>query len=293
MVKLPPPAKNAEPSKNYLLNLGNPEARRWLTDHVSGLIESEGITVYRQDFNFDPQEYWRSADAPDRQGITEIRHIEGLYAYWDELLLRHPELLIDNCASGGRRLDLETISRSAPLWRTDYGYFEPNGYQCHTYGLNFYLPLSGTGNNFPDTYKWRSSLSSALVFGWDVNQATFPVDQAKKMIAEFKKLRPYFYADFYPLTEYSTSDDAWIGYQFNRPEARDGVILAFRRHQSCAASSQVKLRGLRPEGVYEFYFEDYGLKITETGKKLGGEGIEIKIPEAPGSLLITYRELGE
>jgi len=284
LVKLPQ-------NSNSLLDLGNPQARRWLTDHISGMIEREGITVYRQDFNFDPQEYWRAADAADRQGIAEIKHIEGLYEFWDELLKRHPGLLIDNCASGGRRLDLETVSRSAPLWRTDYQYYEPNGYQCHTYGLNLYLPCSGTGNSNPETYFWRSSLSSALVFGWDINQPSFPLPQAKKSMEEFKKLRPYFYGDFYPLTEYNSSDDGWMAYQFDRPEFDDGIILAFRRNLSTVPACTVKLHGLVPAGVYAVNFEDYGIKVSDIGQRLLVEGLDIKIPAAPASLLVTYKRI--
>ena len=37
-----------------LLNLGNPEARQWLTDHVDQLLTEQGIDLYRQDFNMDP-----------------------------------------------------------------------------------------------------------------------------------------------------------------------------------------------------------------------------------------------
>ena len=37
-----------------LLDLGNPEARRWLTNHVSSMCEEVGIDIYRQDFTFDP-----------------------------------------------------------------------------------------------------------------------------------------------------------------------------------------------------------------------------------------------
>jgi hypothetical protein len=69
---------------------------------------------------YDPLPYWRANDAPDRQGMAEIRHVEGLYEFWNDLLRRHPGLVIDNCASGGRRIDLETISRSIPLWRSDW-----------------------------------------------------------------------------------------------------------------------------------------------------------------------------
>ena len=109
-----------KPGYNMLFNLGLPEARRWLTDTISAFMAEQGVQLYRQDFNFDPLPCWRAADAPDRQGMTEIRHIEGLYEFWDELLRRQPGLVIDNCASGGRRIDLETISRSIPLWRSDW-----------------------------------------------------------------------------------------------------------------------------------------------------------------------------
>jgi alpha-galactosidase len=44
-------------------------------------------------------------------------------------------MLIDTCASGGHRNDLETLRRSVPLLRSDY-IMEPIGQQCHTYTLS-------------------------------------------------------------------------------------------------------------------------------------------------------------
>ena len=277
---------------NGLLDLGHPQARRWLTEHISEMIEREGISIYRQDFNIDPLPFWRATDAPDRQGITEIRHIEGLYALWDELLARHPGLTIDNCASGGRRIDLETTSRSIPLWRTDYQYFEPNGYQCHTYGLNFYLPCSGTGNDTPDTYAFRSSMNCALVLGWNLYLPDFPVEQARSLIAEFKRARPFFYGDYYPLTPHSTDDDAWMAYQFHREDMKQGMFLAFRRPDSPRPSLRLKPGGLHPGARYELSFQDTGTSRTATGQELAN-GIDVTIEDAPGSLLVTYRQCSE
>ena len=125
-----------------LYNLGNPEARKALADLISALITEGKITCYRQDFNMAATPFWEAADAPDRVGISEIRHIEGLYAFCDELLARHPDLLIDNCSSGGRRLDIETASRSVPLWRSDfqcYPDFDPS-HQGQTHGLGCCCP---------------------------------------------------------------------------------------------------------------------------------------------------------
>ncbi len=274
---------------NRLLNLGDKQALAWLTDHIASFLKAEGVTVYRQDFNFDPAPYWKAMDAPDRVGIAEMKHVEGLYSFWDGLLARVPGLLIDNCASGGRRIDLETIGRSVPLWRTDYSYFEPNGYQCHTYGLHLFLPASGTGNNSTRKYEFRSSMNGAVVTGWEIN-ASFNVVQAVEDIAEFRALRPYFYGDFYPLTEYSTSDDAWSAMQWDRPDGRDGIVLAFRRPMALNASITILPRGLDPAGDYEVSFDDYGITLIKNGKELAG-GLAIKIPDAPGSLLIKYRRV--
>lgn len=273
---------------NGLLNLGNPDARRWLTDHISGMIRNEGISVYRQDFNMDPLAFWRATDEPDRRGITEIRHVEGLYTFWDELLRRHPGLIIDNCASGGRRIDLETVSRSVALWRTDYQYFEPNGYQSHTYGISLYLPSTSTGNGYPDVYSFRSSMNNGLVLGWNVYQPDFPLEQARRLAAEFKRVRDFFYGDFYPLTPHSVEDDVWIAYQFHKEDIGQGIVLAFRRPKCAVADIRLKLRGLIPSAQYEILFEDTGKEAIFTGKDLAN-GLDEHADTAPSAVLISYR----
>jgi alpha-galactosidase len=278
-------------SENYLFNLGNKEALKWLTDLISNLIKNEGIDNYRQDFNFDPMPYWTANDQPGRIGISEIRHIEGLYTFWDSLLMQFPNLLIDNCASGGRRIDLETTSRSAPLWRTDYQYGEPNGYQCHTYGLNFYLPITGTAIYKTDSYTFRSGLGATAVINAEVTgKASEPIPAVQKRIADFKKLRPYFYGDYYPLTpsRNSTSDNSWLAYQMNRPAQKDGIIIAFRRGGCEKESVSVKLSGLETISTYELFYEDYGLTIRKTGRELM-DGIELTIPQKPASLMVIYK----
>jgi alpha-galactosidase len=287
-----------------LLNLGDEDARRWITDHVSSMIEREDISVYRQDFNMDPLPYWRAVDGSDRRGMSEIRHIEGLYAFWDELLKRHPGLIIDNCASGGRRIDIETASRSVFLWRTDYQYYEPNGYQSQTYGISLYLPSTGTGNAYPDVYTFRSAINNGMVIGWnpyqpDVQPAwnitpseglgkPFPFDRASRLADEFRRIRHFFLGDFYPLTPYSVADDTWMAYQFNRDDLHQGIVLAFRRPKCPERELRLRLKGLSQSTRYEIRYEDNGAKQILTGKELA-DGVVITIDNVPGSLLIIYR----
>ncbi len=86
-----------------------------LKEHISELKPD----CLRIDFNFSPLPFWRENDAQDRNGITEIKYINAFYRLWNILPDQFPNLIIDNCASGGRRIDIETLKRSVPLWRSD------------------------------------------------------------------------------------------------------------------------------------------------------------------------------
>ena len=85
-----------------------------MTDLISKNLIDWDVDIFRNDYNMDPGPRWKKADEPGRTGMTEICATEGLYHFWDELLKRKPDLLIDNCASGGRRIDYETCKRSVP-----------------------------------------------------------------------------------------------------------------------------------------------------------------------------------
>ena len=180
---------------------------------------------------------------PDRQGITEIRHVEGYLAYWDELLKRHPGMFIDTCASGGRRNDLETLRRAIPLWRTDYR-CEPTGTQCCTYGISLWIPLSGTGAADVDAYMFRSNMVPFTNCLFDVRMTTLDYDLLRRLTAQWRKIADGYFGDFYPLTEYSTTKDSWMAWQFDRPETGEGFVQAFRREKCIFEVGRLRLRGL-------------------------------------------------
>jgi len=274
-----------------LLNLGNPEALDWLIHHVSALIDSEGIDLYRNDYNIDPLQYWRENDAPDRQGITEIRYVEGFLAFWDGLLQRHPHMLIDTCASGGRRNDLESLRRSVPLLRSDY-ILEPVGQQLHTYGLAMWVPFYGTGVNTGDPYTFRSALCAHMTFCYDMRNREYDFDPVRERVAEWERLAPYLLADYYPLTAYQPGGDGWIAWQFNEPETGGGMVQAFRRAESIYESARLRLHGLEAGAQYEFRDIDTGVARLLTGAEVMNQGISIPIDQAPGAAIVEYHIVG-
>jgi alpha-galactosidase len=273
-----------------LLKLGVLECRKWITDRVDNLITTQGVDIYRQDFNIAPLDYWRANDAEDRQGITEIRHVEAYYAFWDDLRRRHPNLLIDTCASGGRRNNLETLRRSVPILRSDY-VSEPIGNQGHTYGLSMWVPFYGTGQYLTDAYKIRSCMAPIFGLGTDVRKEGNDWDLARQMVKEWRWLTGIMLGDFYPLTPYSLEKNAWIAWEFDLPEKGEGVALAFRRDDCAEESLVLRPQGLDPMATYLVEYKDTGKSEKMTGKRLADDGVTVTVPDRPGSTIVSYRRI--
>ncbi len=280
-----------DPGGTQLLNLGNPEARQWLTDHVDFVLNAQGIDLYRQDFNMDPLEYWRANDAPDRQGITEIRHVEGYLAYWDELRRRHPDMLIDSCASGGRRNDLETLRRAVPLLRSDW-LLEPVSQQGHTYGIAHWYPYWGTGVNSSDAYLHRSVLCPWMILCYDVRREDVDYASVRRLFEQWREVAPdVMQGDYYPITSWSLAPDVWMAWQFDRPELGRGVVQVFRRAESIYEAARLRLRGLDGEARYEVRDLDAEGATELSGEELMDRGLPVAIDHRPGSRIYVYRKL--
>ncbi len=287
-------------SRGGLLNLGDPDAWNWLVNHIDKMITEEGIDLYRQDYNIEPLNFWRRNDAPDRQGITENKYVTGYLAYWDELLRRHPGMVIDSCASGGHRNDLETMRRSVPLLRSDY-LFEPVGQQGHTYGLSFWLPFHGTGYCPSNTAGWgwgtggqsyapytrRSNMCPANIGLFDFRVAVDD-ELILKLYREWLEVAPAYFGDYYPLTDYNLSQQDWIAWQFDRPDEGAGFVQAFRRENCIFSSAEIPLRGLDADAVYEVQDFDGADTLRLSGRRLLETGLPIHIPARPGAVTVKY-----
>ncbi len=221
-------------SSNKLLNLGNAVARDFITTYLSSAVGNYSLDVLRLDFNFDPAPHWAAGDVlqGNRSGVTELAYVEGLYRMWDTCMEEHPGLLIDDCSSGGRRIDLETLSRSVPLWRSDNpGTSEQQ--QVQSMGLSGFAPISSGGVSSWLPYPWRSSgiVGKTIDWGragWEVLlNDTSEMALLRAAVAETQRLRPLaIFGDYYPLTPIAQGGP-WGAYQVHCPrDAPPGTCVA-------------------------------------------------------------------
>ena len=229
--------------------------------------------------------------------MTENLYVQGYLGWWDELRRRHPDMLIDSCASGGRRNDLETLRRAVPLLRSDYQApcINPKtpdidlGNQGHTYGLAQWVPYYGTGVEYNDIYTFRGHLCPSTGIGWIGDRTDWAA--FRRRAEEYTKLADLFYGDFYPLLPYNRDNSTWIAWQFHRPESGDGFVQVFRRSASQYESARLKLRGLEAAARYAFTDMDSGKTAEASGKDLLDPGLPVTIDQPRTAVILTYKKI--
>lgn len=275
----------------FLVDLGNPDARRWAIEAVSEEVTRSGLDFYRQDFNLYPAYFWHTDEQPDEIGLREIRHINGLYAFLDELARRHPSLILDNCAAGGRRLDFEMMRRCIVLWRSDntWGHETfPRNVQAMTHGLSHWLPLHGLGAAATDDLALRSGM--AACGGFSINfRNPKAVAALRKHLDRYLRVRPIYTGDFYPLTPHTLENNHWIAWQFYRADLKSGIVQVFRRPDVASETLTVKLRGLDPQQRYEIENVDGGMEVR-TGAELL-RGLDITLREKPTAAVFVLKAI--
>jgi len=278
-----------EDGDNLLWNMGDADACDYLTRYICNAMVTNGVTAYRQDFNFDPLSYWKKADRKfygNRHGICENHYITNLYKYLDTLLATVDGLFIDNCASGGRRLDAEMTRRSVPLWRSDYNCGNEDGSlrdsvleatQAMTYALSLWQPYSGTNRYFHSEYASRCGILT--------HQSVYEPDKIE--FARYSKISDYMTRNYYPLAYGGVDLTKYLAMQFG--DGTEGAALIYKREQVVDGSFLLILNGLSEEKTYIVSnFDNPDETYVMTGKELMTVGIMLSIKETPKAAIYLY-----
>ncbi len=277
----------------HLLDLSHAEARRWMLDTVSRCITEWNVSIYRQDFNLYPSYFWASTNTADETGLREVRYINGLYEVLDELQRRHPKLIIDSCAAGGRRMDFEMMRRSVVLWRSDSCWGDatyPRNVQNMTLGLSHWIPLHGLGAAASDTIALRSGMGACSSFAMNYRDPA-AVQSLRAHLERYLPARHLFLEDFYPLLDFLDAPNAWVAFQFHSPSQQEGIVQAFRGAADNESQVRLKLKAVQRDQRYVITnWDQPSSPQIVTGDRLLEHGIEVSCPAKQGcAVVIAYR----
>ena len=280
-------------------NLSIDEACDWLIDFVADKIEKFNIKCFREDYNFDPLSNWKSMDGEKRSGITEIKAVNNGYRFWKTLLERFPGLIIDNCASGGRRLDINMAKLSFSLWRTDYQCFfdyDPMGPQLAQNWISpWNINASAGTQEFPlDTFRMRACMACGYCMHFSSYESRpvkedYPYDWHRRMLLDYARIRPYFYGNYYSLIPAKYDYSIWISYEMYREDLDEGCVFVFREEKSNYKVSDIYFKGVKPEKIYIVEDLDDNSTFEMKGKDLLEKGLEVSLPNKLQSKLYVFK----
>ena len=96
-------------NSRLLLDFRNPEVRAYLDQVIARLVKEYGIGYIKMDYNVDSLQGTEINADSLGQGLLE--HNRAHLAWLDGILNRYPDLVIENCGSGGGRMDYAMLSR--------------------------------------------------------------------------------------------------------------------------------------------------------------------------------------
>ena len=264
------------------VNFANEGAFEYITNLMLESLRFNGVKCLRMDSNFTPLPLWEDADekwADGRKGITENHYVSNLYRFFDTLLEKIPGLKIDMCASGGKRLDIETARRSIPLWRSDYNCMDGEGNskpdilqatQAQTYGISFWYPYNGTCAYVEGEYAVRTNIISC------------------SQRLEYFDIRPHMAGNYYPLTYGGLDTSKYHAMQFDT-DGEEGIALIYKRENVEDNNYTLVLNGLYSDKTYVVYdYDKPDTKYEIKGSELMSTGLELEINETPKAVIVCY-----
>lgn len=281
-----------------VLDLTRQEIQDYLIQTISNFIKEYPISYIKWDMNrhmTDPD----SLRLPrDQKGEFFHRYMLGLYRILKELTTQFPDVLFENCSSGGGRFDSGMSFYMPQTWCSDntdaldrqfiqYGasyLYPPSAITAHVSAI----PNHQTGRNIP--FHTRAAVASSANMGYELNildLSSEEKEQVIKHIAIYKQEREFlFHGNFYRLcSPYNDNTCAWM---ICNPEKTRVIIYYFIREYTVSALSYyLKIPYLDPQKNYE---------EKNTGRCFTGEELQyagIAVPPTNGDFPVIRLELNE
>ncbi len=282
--------------------LADGEARQWVLDQLVRLIDEVRPDYLKWDNN-----YWINCDRGGHGHGTQdgnFAHVKGLYTILAALRERYPDLVIENCAGGGNRLDFGMLRYTDAAWMDDVS--APSTRVRHNleglasvfpaaYLLSFVMddrtePVHGAADM---SLYFRSRMPGIL--GVSLINAEFgdeDVEQMTREISYAKRLRHHMRgAVAVLLSDQVQSDghDRWDAVELCSPSGGTAVLFAFAG-AAAPDSAVFALRLLDPGADYVVRTVD-GRRLGEaSGADLMANGVSVnRTPESAAQVFVITK----
>ncbi len=293
--------------------MGNPDAQAWAYQSLTRLIREYDCDWIKLDFNLDPGAGCNRTDHGHGAGDGLYAHVQGYYALLDRVKAAYPNVILENCSSGGLQIDLGMLKH------TDLTFLSDPDYPVHDlqvfWGASLLLapdaclhwsfsewcnPKPPPQQNFnprdpglqPHQLDYYTRAAMLGAFGisqrlpalpdWIAERLAHHVGVYKRVVRRFVRE-----AELYRLTDQPRRDgsgDRWCGFQYSLP---DEHLLFIFRLPGAKPERIFRLLNLQADQVYRVENTDgNAVIVSQRGGDLMEHGLLVRGLHEEDSLLL-------
>lgn len=261
------PNRTRHETRNQLvLNLAREDVYNYLHKVLYNLLKDHNIKYLKWDMNRPLSEPGWPAASNDMQREVRIRYVNNLYKLIDVLRREFPEVWIENCSSGGGRVDQGMLSRTDVFWASDNT--DPIDRIFIQYSYLGFFPantmISWTTQEDPHqqapslAYKFDVAMSGVLGVGHDITKwSAEEKSLAAEKIEKYKQIRPLVHnGDLYRLA--SPYEHNRSALQFVSKDKKEAVLCLYNLSEIMKGATKdtrendiLQLRGINPNASYK------------------------------------------
>jgi alpha-galactosidase len=289
--------------------LGHAEARAWMKDMLARLVRDYQLDWLKWDNNV-----WFPCNPPDELGDGDYKHILGLYEVLDDLRQEFPNLIIENCASGGNRMDYALMRRTDIAWLSDQT--DPSyRVRYHVAGASYPFPPEYLNSWFVESWfehmelgerhpsELRAWLRSRMMGAFGISESMLDWSPSVRAIVaqeirNYKSVRNLIaQGNMYRLLpqngleenlEPPTEPDAT---EFYDPITDTATFFFFEGRKSWTTKRFI-LKGLDPATSYQISSADQNMPIMQrTGQQLMTQGLSFNYAPARPSIWLFIKPI--
>ena len=288
------------------LDFANPEVTAWAESEIARIIKRYDLDIFRIDYNNSVEEGGNRIKDGFLEN-TQYSHVEALYTIFDHLRKQFPNVIFQNCAGGGGRLDYGIMQRFQNIELSDW-LRAPRGLKILN-GMTWVLPPEILLRTF-------GTESSGLEDdgGLDVQLDTIMMSRPifRGISPSLLELNPLLATkirqsvDLYKQTLYPIMNNGvvyhhtpllpmmepspWVVLEYAAPDKMKELVGLFRTSQSSDSLYRFEPRGLDLSRSYEIRFENSGQVVEMSGSQLLQNGIPIRLDENLSSELLVIEQ---
>jgi alpha-galactosidase len=285
-----------------LLDLTQPAVAQWMEDQIGRVIEENRLDFFRLDHNV-------PGIGPGAQHVSEgfvessyWRYFEALYAVYERLRARFPDVIFENCAGGGGRSDLGLVRLFSHTWVTDWQ-IAPRAFSI-TNGMTMALPpeyvdrlIAGQNGHITGDVDFQARLLlfvrptlgifNALGGSWNPHhlaRVRHMVDLYKNFVRPFMATGRIYH---HTPSVIGPEPQGWGVLELAAQDRRRAIVGVFQLSAPQADEYLLRLRGLDVGRRYRITFDNSGQNCNVDGFTLMKRGLSIRLEGALTSELLV------